>query len=96
MTIYGVKENGDFTGKYLTVVSDSPLKIKESHYRGPSTTQPVTCHIGHAPLHLLSCLHRHHRCFHGTVLCGKEPKSFEDHLAAEAICREMQRQLEAT
>ncbi|NWR20319.1 AVID protein, partial [Emberiza fucata] len=30
MTIYEVKENGDFTGKYLTKVSVSPEKIKES------------------------------------------------------------------
>ncbi|NWZ94384.1 AVID protein, partial [Nesospiza acunhae] len=30
MTIYEVKENGDFTGKYLTAVSASPLKIMES------------------------------------------------------------------
>ncbi|XP_068032374.1 avidin-like [Anomalospiza imberbis] len=34
MTIYEVKENGDFTGKYLTAVSDFPLKIKESPLLG--------------------------------------------------------------
>ncbi|RLV63296.1 hypothetical protein DV515_00018413, partial [Chloebia gouldiae] len=33
MTIYEVKENGDFTGKNFTAVSDSPLKIKESPLR---------------------------------------------------------------
>ncbi|NWS08084.1 AVID protein, partial [Motacilla alba] len=38
MTILEVKENGDFTGKYLTAVSASPLKIKESPILGSQRT----------------------------------------------------------
>ncbi|NXQ78589.1 AVR1 protein, partial [Quiscalus mexicanus] len=34
MTISEVKENGDFTGKYLTAVAVSPLKIVESPLLG--------------------------------------------------------------
>ncbi|NXL25462.1 AVID protein, partial [Setophaga kirtlandii] len=45
MTIYEVKENGDFTGKYLTKVSVSPLKIAESPLVGsqqlPYLSQPT-------------------------------------------------------
>ncbi|XP_074389443.1 avidin-related protein 7-like [Zonotrichia albicollis] len=45
MTIYEVNENGDFTGKYLTAVSTSPIKIKESPLVGsqqlPYGSQPT-------------------------------------------------------
>lgn len=45
MTIYEVNENGGFTGKYLTAVSDSPEEIKESPLVGsqqlPYWTQPT-------------------------------------------------------
>ncbi|NWT77437.1 AVID protein, partial [Prunella himalayana] len=45
MTIYEVKENGDFTGKYLTAVSTSPLEIKESPLLGSQNltnlSQPI-------------------------------------------------------
>ncbi|XP_054507998.2 avidin-related protein 7-like [Agelaius phoeniceus] len=39
MTIYEVKENGDFTGKYLTAVAVSPLKIVESPLLGSQQLQ---------------------------------------------------------
>lgn len=45
MTIYEIKDNGDFTGKYLTKVSVSPLKIVESPLVGsqqlPYLSQPT-------------------------------------------------------